>query len=30
VPAAAGDGVLHLDVGPVQMFGMPGTDCHIR
>jgi hypothetical protein len=29
-PAAAGDGVLHSDVGPVQMAGTPGTDCHIH
>ena len=28
--AAAGYGALHLDVGPVQMFGTQGTDCHIR
>ncbi len=28
--AAAGHGALHLGVGPVQLSGMPGTDCHIR
>ena len=28
--AAAGHGVLRLGVGPVQMSGMPDTDCCIR